>query len=180
MRHSRILGGLTLAALAVGGCSSSKPFIAIGNSAASAPAASTQPVATEDLGTVQHVKGVQPPAKPFLAVPKIAGLTVRPSTLLLEHADPDSQVPLSEYANQPVHLMADFHLSSDLSVDDLQKRLGPPAQLADNDDPWLVYRLWCNAELWLHFTGPAKDHLDAADVVRGAEDGYMRERVFGE
>jgi hypothetical protein len=107
-------------------------------------------------------------------------IAARPSTLLLEHADSDSPVPLSEFAKQPIHSIADFHLSADLSADDVQKRLGPPAQVADNDDPWLVYRVWCNAELWLHFTGPAKDHLEAADMVRGAEDGYVRERVFGE
>jgi hypothetical protein len=65
-----------------------------------------------------------------------------------------------------------------LSAEKVQKDFGPPAQLADNEDPWFVYRLTLRRELWLHFVGPARDHLDAADVVRPAEDGYVRDRVF--
>jgi hypothetical protein len=183
MQNSRIVCGLTLLGLLAGGCSSSKPFIAVGNTAAPPSAAATpvpQPVATEDLGTVDHVPGVNPKPRPFIAAPNVPMIAARPSTLLLEHADSDSPVPLSEFAKQPVYHLAEFKLSADLSAEDLQKRLGPPAQLVDNDDPWLVYRLWFNRELWLHFTGPDKDHLEAADMVRGAEDGYVRERVFGE
>jgi hypothetical protein len=165
------------------GCNSSKPFIAIGPTqpASAAPVASpaTEPVATSDLGKVTAT-GATPKPKPFIALPRVitqlpAG---SPSTLLREHAVAESPVPLSEYGNQPIHTISDFNLRSNLSVTEVEKKLGEPAQLADNEDPWLVYRLSFNRELWLHFTGPLMDHLDAADVIRGAEDGYTRDRVF--
>lgn len=148
---------------------------------ASPPPAPGGPVATSALGTVRKVPDVTPKPKPFIALPKPAPVfAARPSTLLLEHAVADSPVPLSEFANQPVHSVGDFHLRAELSAAEVQRALGPPAQLADNDDPWFVYRLNFGRELWLHFTGPLLDHLDAADVIRGAEDGYVRDRVFGE
>jgi hypothetical protein len=148
--------------------------------ASSAPiVAPDVPVATSKLGAVGKVPGVTPKSKPFIALPTLpAAYGVHPSTLLLEHADPDSPVPLTDYAKQPEHSLSAFHLRAKLSAAELEQKLGPPAQLADNDDPWLVYRLDFKRELWLHFTGPAMEQLDAADVVRGAEDGYVRDRVF--
>ena len=170
-------------AIAMAGCNSSKPFISLGTRATTAPVVAetptTQPVATSELGTVSNIPGLAPKPKPFIAIPKplqIAG--GRPSTLLLEHASPDSPVPLSDYAKQPEHSIGEFHLRTELSAQTVQRWLGPPAQLADNEDPWLVYRLRGNQEIWLHFTGPLQDQLDAADVIRGAEDGYVRTRVF--
>jgi hypothetical protein len=144
-------------------------------------APTTAPVATEDLGDVGPIPGLLKKPKPFIALPKLpAQVTAgaQPSTLLLEHATSDSPVPLSEYARQPVHSTEDFHLRSDLSAAEVKRRLGPPAQLAVNDDPWLVYRLSLNRELWLHFSSPDQDHLLAADIIRSAEDGYVREPVF--
>jgi hypothetical protein len=139
----------------------------------------TTPVATEDLGTVGAIPGLAKKPKPFIALPKVVrSAAARPSTLLLEHASPDSPVPLSEYGRQPTFSTADFHLRSDLTAADVERRLGPPAQIADNDDPWLVYRLKGNREIWLHFAGSDPDHLLAADVIRGVEDGYAREQVF--
>ena len=145
----------------------------------------TQPVATSDLGSGTTGADLTPKPKPFIAIPKIftsartSGTTGgRPSTLLLEHASPDSPVPLSEYSNQPSYTVVAFDLHANLSQKDLESRLGKPAQIADTVDPWLVYRLVGNREIWLHFSGEDHDHLDAADVIRGAEDGYVRDRVF--
>jgi hypothetical protein len=192
-------------AMTVTGCAhSSKPFIALGQhpvssttSVAMTESSTTMPatipatasvaepvvppgeVATSDLGTINKVPGLAPKPKPFIAVPKaIQVAAARPSTLLLEHASPDSPVPLSEYARQPVYSVSEFHLNANLSAELVQKRMGSPAQLADCEDPWFVYRLHDDQEIWLHFSGPFHDHLDAADVIRGAEDGYVRTRVF--
>jgi hypothetical protein len=185
---------VVLATLAVTGCihrhPKSQPAATLPMVPATMPAApatpvpvapTTAPVATEDLGTVRPIPGVMKPPKPFIAFPKVQqAVTVlaRPSTLLMEHASPDSPVALSEYGRQPVYGINDFHLGADLSANDVKKRLGPPAQLADNEDPWLVYRLNGNREMWLHFGGQYQNHLLAADVIRGVEDGYARERVF--
>jgi hypothetical protein len=163
--------------MAVAGCHSSKPFIALGPPAATNAADSN--VSTSKLGTVSSVPGVLPPPKPFIAIARPAQASAaKPSTLLLEHASPDSPVPLSEYGKQPVYSLRVFNLRRDLTAKDLQRIMGPPVQIADCGDPWLVYRLSGNRELWMHFVGPSPEVLDAADVVGGAEDGYTRERVF--
>jgi hypothetical protein len=147
--------------------------------AAAEPSPTTAPVATSELGTVSNVPGLAPKPKPFIAIPKSLQVTGgKPSTLLLEHASPDSPVSLSDFAKQPTHLVAEFHLRSELSAEEVTRLMGPPAQLADTGDPWLVYRLHGEQEIWLHFTGPLQNRLDAADVIRGAEDGYVRTRVF--
>ncbi len=139
----------------------------------------TAPVATQDLGTVDTVPGLARKPKPFIALPKRVKLgAVQPSTLLAQHASVDSPIPLSEYPDQPVHAIADFHLRAELSADELKRRFGDPAQIAGNDDPWYVYRLGENGELWLYFAGSDKSRLVAADVIRGVEDGYSRQRVF--
>jgi len=150
-----------------------------------APIPAAQPVASRDVGTVPPVPGLAPKPKPFIAIPKAIQIPPdRPSTLLLEHASPDSPVALSEYAKQPVHSVADFHLRKGLTAAEVQQKMGQPAQLADTEDPWLVYRLTGRRELWLHFSegtdanGVVSLILDAADVVRGAEDGYVRDRIF--
>jgi len=146
---------------------------------ATEPMATTQPVATEDVGTATKIPGLAPKPKPFIALPgKIQAAMARPSTLLLEHASPDSPVPLSEYAKQPTHRLSAFHLHKGLTEVEVQQLMGLPAQLADTEDPWFVYRLNGDQELWLHFSGATEPVLDAADVVRGAEDGYIRDRVF--
>ncbi len=156
------------------------PASAIPSATAPAPSSGPiGPVATSDLGKVGKVPGLAPKPKPFIAGPPgIVAAGARPSTLLLEHASADSPVPITEYAKQPVYSVSNFHLRSDLSASEVERKLGPPAQIADNDDPWLVYRISSDREIWLHFTGPLQDHLDAADVIRGAEDGYVRTRVF--
>ena len=59
----------------------------------------------------------------------------------------------------------------------MQQRFGLPAALADAEDPWFVYRLVDDRELWLHFTA-AGDRLRSADVVHGVEDGYERATAF--
>jgi hypothetical protein len=174
MRWSGIRNSAVVVAIAVGGCNSSKPFIALGP--ARAPMADTSP-ATQPVATAEP--GVKPKPKPFVAVPKLPPvLPAQPSTLLMEHAVPDSPVPLTDYAKQPLHWLHDFHLSTSLSAAAVEKSFGPPAQLADNEEYWYVYRLTFRRELWLHFVGPNRDYLIAADVVRPAEDGYVRDRVF--
>jgi hypothetical protein len=140
----------------------------------------TQPsVATGELGSASSVPGVNPKPKPFIALPKVfvTAVAAKPSTLLLEHASPDSPVPLSDFAKQPLHTLDSFHLHKGMTADQVQQKFGLPAQLADTEDPWLVYRLTGFRELWLHFGG-ADQMLDAADVIRSAEDGYVRDRVF--
>ena len=159
------------------GCNSSKPFIALGPTPATVPADSD--VSTSRLGTVASVPGVTPPSKPFIALPKAPkAADAKPSTLLLEHASPDSPVALSEYGKQPAFDLQAFNLHLGLMADDVQRIVGPPAQIADCGDPWLVYRLNGHRELWMHFVGPSPKKLDAADVIAAAEDGYTRERVF--
>ena len=59
--------------------------------------------------------------------------------------------------------------------------MGPPAQLADYADPWFVYRLTGNRELWLQFNQPDKTSLISADVVGAAGRGWVqvsRDRIF--
>jgi len=116
--------------------------------------------------------------KPFIAISSRFARTAQPSVLLQQHARSDSPIPLSQYAKQEVHSLSAFDLRADLSADELQKRLGLPAQLADYSDPWFVYRLSRGRELWLHFSQPDNAHLLAADVIIPVEDGYTRERVF--
>jgi hypothetical protein len=141
----------------------------------------TEPVATSDLGTSANLPGLKPKPKPFIALPRgLDQANTKPSTLLLEHASPDSPVPLSDFTRQPLHDLAAFHLGKGLTSAAVQAHMGLPAQLADTEDPWWVYRLTGYRELWLHFSnGPAGAAvLDAADVIRSAEDGYVRDRVF--
>ena len=146
-----------------------------------AKAPTSQPVASDTTNAAEAapIPGLAPKPKPFIALPgKLLNPSGSPSTLLLEHASPDSPIPLSEYAKQPDHSLAAFHLRRGLSPDELTQKMGPPVQVADSDDPWLVYRLVGNRELWLHFSDRPDSLLDAADVVRGAEDGYARDRIF--
>jgi hypothetical protein len=178
MRGSRIRQVVLVGAFAVAGCNSNKPFIKMGPTTAEAPPPNPN-VATADLGTVSHVPGLEKKPKPFIAVPEQLHVAeARPSTLLIEHASPDSPVPLSDYAKQPVYSVSDFHLSEKLTANQLKREKGQPAQLADLEDPWFVYRIAGNQELWLHFAGLSHERLDAADLVRGAEDGYVRTRLF--
>ena len=168
----------TQPAVAVVAVPKPKPFIALPN-IFSSNEQQAPPVATADLGNGNPGPGLVPKPKPFIAVPReLKPQGGRPSTLLLEHASPDSPVPLSEYPNQPAYTVPVFDLHATLTQKDLETRLGKPAQIADTSDPWLVYRLVGDRELWLHFSGEDHDHLDAADVIRGAEDGYVRDRVF--
>jgi hypothetical protein len=87
-------------------------------------------------------------------------------------------VALSEYAKQKAYPLAAFPLRASLSADELQRRLGPPAQLADYSDMWFVYRLTHGKEIWLHFSQPDNLRLTAADIVHPQEDGYTRDRIF--
>jgi hypothetical protein len=174
-----VMGGLALG-LTGAGCASesgAKPFIAWPESwskPASSTAAATSAPATSNAGVV--------PQKPFIAGPRLLAGDLAPPghpTLLLElHARADSPVPISQYARQPTHDVCDFRLRPALSAEELRRRLGPPAQLADYSTPWLVYRLGSGKELWLHFAQPENDTLVAADVVGPVEDGYTRNRVF--
>ena len=139
--------------------------------------AQPQPAIDEQSGTPE-VPGVVV-TKPFIAWPHpFAASESRPSLLLQLHARTDSPVPLSEFGKQKVYPLWAFALRGNLSADELQKRLGPPAQLADYSDPWFVYRLTYGKELWLHFSQPDNQRLLAADIVRGQEDGYTRDRIF--
>jgi hypothetical protein len=137
----------------------------------------TMPVATADLGNAPPIKGLFP-KKPFIKTDPHFGDRGNPSTLLLEHASPDSPVPLSAFSDQPVRKLPDFHLNSGMTADEVQKKFGPPAALADVEDPWFVYRLTNTRELWLHFEPALHGKLVAADVIRGAESGYVRTHVF--
>ena len=144
--------------------------------------ASTEPsptVATGELGQPQPLPGLTPPPKPFIAMGRHAPPppSAQPSPLLLEHAAPDAPVPLSVYGSQPTHAVADFNLGPDLTGVSLQARFGPPAGVAGIEDPWLVYRLTHDRELWLHFAG-GDGPLLAADLVRAAENGYVRDRLY--
>jgi hypothetical protein len=181
MVWSRIRNSAVVLLIAMAGCtSSSKPFIAFSQPARQPVVEpTTEPVATSALGTVNSLPGLAPKPKPFIAIPRqVQAAAAKPSTLLLEHASPDSPVPLSEYGNQPAYDVSAFNLRQAPSASDVQRIMGLPAQIADCGDPWLVYRLNGDRELWLHFSGPTHAHLDAADVIAGAEDGYTRDRVF--
>jgi hypothetical protein len=137
-------------------------------------------VATADLGQPQPLPGLTPPPKPFVDRRQFAApspFSDAPSTLLLLHESPTATVSLSEYARQPQHSVDAFHLSANLTGTALRQRFGPPAGVAGIEDPWVVYRLTFGREMWLHFAdgdGP----LLAADLVRGAEVGYVRQRLF--
>jgi hypothetical protein len=135
------------------------------------------PVATADLGNTPPVPGLFP-KKPFIKTIPHFSDAGNPSTLLLEHASPDSPVPLSAFADQTVRSLSDFHLNGAMTADEVQKKFGPPAALADVEDPWFVYRLTNTRELWLHFSPALHGRLVSADVVRGAESGYVRTHVF--
>ncbi len=134
-------------------------------------------LATGELDQPQPLPGLTPPPKPFIAIGRHAPppALAQPSPLLVEHASPDAS--LAAYGAQPTHLVADFNLGSKLTAADVQRRLGPPAGVAGIEDHWLVYRLTQDRELWLNFAdgdGP----LVAADVIHGAENGYVRDRVY--
>ena len=143
-------------------------------SVAVAPSAPQPPAVDPNAGVVAH--------KPFIAVSRWFGHKpspgAQPSVLLQQHARSDSPVPLSDYSKQPTYALASFPLRASLSAAELSRRLGPPAQLADYASPWYVYRLGGGQELWLHFAQPDEQTLLAADVIRSAEDGYTRNRVF--
>ncbi len=143
--------------------------------------ATTSPVATGERDQPQPLPGMTPPPKPFVDVDRHLPppAAAAPSPLLLEHAAPDAPLPLSVYGSQPTHPVTDFDLGPTLTGTNLQKRLGPPAGVAGVEDRWLVYRLTGNRELWLSFAngdGP----LVAADVISGAENGYVRDRLYPE
>ena len=135
-------------------------------------------VATSDLGTVPPLPGLLPPPKPFVAESRFTGGPAQPSPLLLEHAVPEPAIPLSEYGRQPAHAIDDFDLGPALTGAALQRRFGPPAGTAVVDDPWYVYRVTFGRELWLHFADGGTGPLLAADLVRGREDGYSRDRLY--
>jgi hypothetical protein len=117
--------------------------------------------------------------KPFIAMPHpFTPEGAQPSLLLRQHARTDSPVPLLEFSKQKAFSISAFDLRSSLSAYELEQKMGPPAQLADYSDPWLVYRLNNGKELWLHFSQPDNLQLLAADIVHGQEDGYTRDRVF--
>ena len=136
-------------------------------------------LATADRGREQPLPGLTPPPKPFIAVGQNAPSPppAQPSPLLVEHASPDAS--LSAYGRQPTHAVDDFQLGSTLTGVALQRRLGPPAGVAGVEDRWLVYRLTGDRELWLNFAG-GDGPLLAADVIHGAENGYVRDRVYPE
>jgi hypothetical protein len=105
---------------------------------------SSEPQATVDQQTgAPYVPGVVV-TKPFIAWPhpfSAPGAGAQPSILLQLHARTDSPIPISEYGKQKAYPLSAFALGPSLSADELQRRLGPPAQLADYSDPWFVYRL---------------------------------------
>jgi hypothetical protein len=163
MKRETIKTILILAALSLIGCHRAQPE--------PQPSAAQQPAPPLVTGVVVQ--------KPFFAVPHpFAAPGAQPSILLQLHARTDSPVPLLEYDKQKVYSLSAFDLRSSLSADELQRRLGPPAQLADYSDPWFVYRLNYGKELWLHFSQPDNLRLLAADIVRPQEDGYIRDRIF--
>lgn len=133
-------------------------------------------VSTSDFGRPQPLPGLNPPPKPFVDTNRFAS-PGQPSPLLIEHAAPDAPVPLSVYGEQPARPVDAFPLSPGLTAAALQRQFGPPAAVAGIDDPWQVYRLTYNREIWLHFAGP-DGPLTAADLVRGAENGYVRDRLY--
>ncbi len=144
------------------------------------PAVVANPPASQPLAqlpAVTPVPGVVA-QKPFIKWPTFDAFQPQPSTLLTQHARGDSPIPLSQYADQPTHSLDEFPLSRHLSAAQLQKQFGPPAQLADYSDQWMVYRLTLHRELWLHFTQPDENRLTAAEVIAPIEDGYTRQIVF--
>jgi hypothetical protein len=142
------------------------------------PATAPTRLAQQQTAQPNVNSNVTPPPKPFIAVSNPFEWKPAPSVLLQQHARSDSPVPLSLYPKQPTHALEEFNLRSTLSADEVQKRLGPPAQLADYSSTWFVYRLHDNRELWLHFAQPDNTRLLYADVIWAVEDGYSRERVF--
>jgi hypothetical protein len=189
------------AALSVAGCHKTQPQSALAQrsttgpvpapQAAVAPATEPAPIVTAAAteSTSPHDRTVVVPPtpvvegvvakKPFFASPHpFIPAGAQPSPLLLLHARSDSPVPLTEFGKQKTFSIREFKLRPELSADELQKRLGPPAQLADYSDPWFVYRLGSHKELWLHFSQPDNARLLAADIVHSQEDGYTRDRIF--
>lgn len=176
------------AAASIVGCHKAHPSSTTQPLTAAKPAAQPAVATAENPAppapTVHPAAPVDPNAgvvvqKPFIATPKIFTKSpAQPSMFLQQHARSDSPIPLSQYSQQQVHSLASFDLRAGLSAEELQKRLGPPAQLADYSDPWIVYRLNHGRELWLHFSQPDNAHLLAADEIIPVEDGYTRKRVF--
>jgi hypothetical protein len=168
----------------VAGCHKSHP------SAATQPLTTAKPAAQPVVATTAEPKPAPPPApvdpnagvvvhKPFIALPNNPfSHPAQPTVLLVQHARSDSPIPLSQYSRQQVHSLDSFDLHAGLSADELQKRFGLPAQLADYSNPWFVYRLTGGRELWLNFSQPDNSQLVAADEIIPVEDGYTRKRVF--
>jgi len=155
---------------------SSEPVTVASASPKPAPPPPVQPTPTvaaaKPVDTLHDVV----PTKPFFSGMDFPD--AKPSILLQQHARTDSPVPLSRYAKQPTHKLEDFGLSKSLTAAALEKKLGPPAQIADYAEPWVVYRMPGQKELWLHFAADDSGLLEA-DVVSPWEDGYRRERAFG-
>ena len=176
MAGGRIAWRVT-AALFIGGCG---PVLDQDRPVVHRAAATTGPaVATADLGTAPPLPGLTPPPKPFFSTAQFAAEPGHPSPLLVEHAVPEPPLPLSVYGQQPVRPVSAFDLGPSLTAAALRRQLGPPAGMADLDDPWVVYRLTYGREIWLHFAG-GDGPLTAADLVRGAENGYVRQRLYPE
>ncbi len=134
-------------------------------------------VSTSDRGQPQPLPGLTPPPKPFIDTHQLDAPPGQPTPLLLEHSAPDPPVPLSAYSSQPARPVDAFDLGPGLTGLALRRRFGPPAGVAGIEDPWMVYRLTDDRELWLHFAG-GDGPLMAADLVRGAETGYVRDRLY--
>ncbi len=163
-------------ALAAGGCAAALDQ----NRARPQPAAAAATAAATDPGpSGEPIPGLAPPPKPFVDTARFTSspLSGKPSVALLEHASPEPPVPLSEYGRQPVWSVEDFPLGPGLTGAAVRQRFGPPAGVAGVDDPWAVYRLTDDRELWLHFSG-GDGPLTAADLVHGAENGYVRDRLY--
>ena len=165
-------------AMAGGGCARVLDQDRTPPATAARPAAGPT-VATEDRGQPQPLPGLAPPPKPFIDTARFKSTPAqgKPSTLLQVHASPAAPVPLSEFGAQPVHAVDDFPLGPGLTAAAVRRAFGPPAGLAGVEDPWVVYRVTDDREMWLHFAGD-DGPLTAADLVRGAETGYIRDRLY--
>ena len=177
MRFSPAVGRrvTTLMALSAAGCANMLDE----DRARPGPAAPTTGpvVATSDRDQPQPLPGLAPVPKPFIATGQFEPAAGGPSALLVEHASPDAPVPLSAYGQQPARPVDAFPLGPGLTGSSLRRQFGPPAGVAGIDDSWVVYRLTHGREIWLHFAG-GDGPLQAADLVRGAENGYVRDRLY--
>ena len=177
-RHA-IMGAVVIFGAAITGCQShdasgnSKPFIAFGHSEPAATPAPA-PAATNDQAPLPGMVK----KKPFIAFSHPLHPEGSPTTLLAEHARSDSPVPLSEYPKQKMYALSSFDLRLTTTSEEVERKFGKPAALADYADPWTVYRLTRGRELWLHFSQPDGQSLRSADVIEPVEDGYSRTRVF--